>query len=40
MNTVDLTVSRTISARAEDVFDVWMDPTVPVAHGLAQTEKL
>lgn len=29
MNTVDLTVSRTIPARAEDVFDVWMDPNSP-----------
>ena len=29
MNTVDLTASRTIPARAEDVFDVWMDPNSP-----------
>ncbi len=29
MNTVDLTVSRTIPAQAEDVFDVWMDPNSP-----------
>ena len=29
MNTVGLTVSRTIPARVEDVFDVWMDPNSP-----------
>jgi len=29
MNTVDLTVSRTIPARVEDVFEVWMDPNSP-----------
>jgi len=29
MNVVDLTVSRTIPARVEDVFEVWMDPNSP-----------
>jgi uncharacterized protein YndB with AHSA1/START domain len=29
MNLIDLTVSRTIPATAEKVFDVWMDPSSP-----------
>jgi uncharacterized protein YndB with AHSA1/START domain len=29
MNLIDLTVSRTIPAPAEKVFDVWMDPSSP-----------
>ena len=29
MKTFDLTVSRTIHGSAEEVFDVWLDPTSP-----------
>ena len=29
MKTYDLTVSRTIAASADDVFDVWLDPNSP-----------
>jgi hypothetical protein len=29
MKTFDLTVSRTVPGSAEDVFDVWLDPTSP-----------
>lgn len=29
MNVTDITVTRTIPARVEDVFEVWMDPNSP-----------